>query len=328
MKTKVLKTFIGVSMVYFLTLTAAFLPTTSFAENSQNLTIQTVELHPGDVINFLGGPATIGGANYTWGHSAMYLGIVDGEKKFLDFTTTKKNKAKYPYLGRILNAEEFLSENYKGWMGHTEFDVFRLSDTNTKVNQEILAKKAQEFANDRNSWSPTNNCAHVVAKVLTAATDPNTEIKVENPSGFAEEVAGGFGFYQLANGRVNIQAALNEVKEIPVTDSIIGTWEGSAISSQSLRFGVTLKIQNVTGGTGYFEGCSGTLSGTSSGGNVYLYNLNITEGRRTTVEESGCVDGTIILTLKNDGRDADYHWDGRDVDGTSMSSDGELHKTK
>lgn len=289
MEMKVLKTFIGISMVYFLALIAAFLPTASFADDNQNLTIQTVELHPGDVINFRNGPATFMDYNDTWGHSAMYLGIVDGEKKFLDFTT---NKNKSLYKGRILNEKDFLFDNSHGFLKHEEFDVFRLSDTNTKVNQDILVKKAQDIARDT-KWTPRTNCSRVVAEVLSAATD--TEIKVRTPSGFAEGVEGGFGFYQLANGRVNIATALNERQGVQIS----GEWRGAYSYDDSERAGEEVNFTMTVNQQG--SAISGRIRDNEIGGATFSGNfdantmqINFTKtygGDKPQVAYSGSVSG-------------------------------------
>jgi hypothetical protein len=214
MKTKVFQTLIRGSMVFFLLLIAVFRPTSSFAENSHNLIIQDengtpLELQPGDVINLSGGIAILTGVTTIWGHSAMYLGIVDGKKMFLDFTTPKKEHTNKNdlYQGRILNEIDFLSEN----LSHEKFDVFRFISSNTetiiKVDQCILATEAKKIAKD-GTWFLINNCAHVVANILSAATN-DTQFDVWTPDGFDKTS----WFSQLAGGRVNIKAALNNAKK-------------------------------------------------------------------------------------------------------------------
>jgi hypothetical protein len=322
MKTGLLHMLFKASMVYFLALMAAFLPAASFAESSQNLTLmKVVELRPGDVINFLGGPAAHAVSGDTYGHTAMYLGIVDGEKKFLDFTTTKTNLGKGLYKGRILNAEEFLSANSTGVLRHTEFDVFRLDPANPsyKVNQPILVKQAQDIA-QKGVWGVTTECASAVAKALSVAT--GTKVNVLRPDGYAESNQ----FVSASPVRVKIETALSELKGVPDSGKINGIWSGEAVSSESFKFDVTLKLQNVTGGTGDFGGeCGGDLSGGYQGNGTYVYRLVITYGRRTRVEEDGCVDGTIKLVLGSENI-VDYSWHGTDVDGTALSSHGTLFK--
>lgn len=321
MKKIVFQAIIKISIIYLLVVIAGLIPTASFADDNQNLTIQNVELHPGDVINLRDGAAIYINAGDTGGHAAMYLGIVDDKQKFLDFTITKKIAGEDgKFRGRILNAEEFLNASSKS---HADFDVFRLKDM--KVEQGKLAAAAKKIAEKQNWVLPSVNgfsttCAGAVAQVLSASTP--------KPIGFTyrpDRLTDENGLFERTSPvTVNIGAALSEIKGV---DNIIGTWNGTALSSESQRFNVNLTIQNVAGGTGDFGGCGGTLSGGSAGSNVYRYNLNITDHRRTTIEESGCVDGTVILNLRDGGRDADYRWDGRDVDGTQMFSDGVLHKT-
>ncbi len=268
MKTKAFQTIIGVSMVCFLALIEAFLPTSSFAEESHNLIIQIenqppVELQPGDVINLSGGIATGTGLTTIWGHSAMYLGIVDGEKKFLDFTTPKKEHSNKNdlYKGRILNKKEFLTEN----LSHKEFNVFRLSDSNTKVDQEILAAEAMNIARE-GKWTPVNNCSRVVAEVLSMATiaTTGTQIDVKTPDGFDIDS----GFYQPAAGRVNIKVALNELQKAPL--QISGEWRGTYTYDDPERVGEIVEFtmtvnqqgSNISGRITDQEIGSSTFSGT------------------------------------------------------------------
>lgn len=316
MKTNVFQAITSALIVYFLALMAGLIPSVSFADNgSQTLTIQNVTLQPGDVINFEGGVATHLGPNDTYGHTGMYLGIVDGQKKFMDFTTTKNKKTNDPYRGRISSAEQFLSDN----TGHKTFYVYRLNGAYT-VSPERLVAKAKYIA-EHQTWGVNADCASAAASALSAAT--GKDIKTFRPDAYADSHQ-----FDPVSLPIKIGTALNELKGIPDNGLINGTWSGTALSSESQRFGVTLHIQNVTGGTGNFEGCGGTLSGGSSGGNLYVYRLNITFGRRTKVDESGCVDGTIQLTLRDSGKEADYRWNGSDVDGTPMFSEGVLHKTR
>ena len=205
-----------VSMVSFLLLIAVFFPPSFFAQPGHNLIIMNedrtpVELQPGDVINLSGGIATVTGATTIWGHSAMYLGLVDGEKKFLDFTTPKKEHTNENdlYQGRILNLKEFLSEN----QSHKEFNVFRFLNISTttiiEVDQPILVAKAKKIA-QKEKWTPINNCARVVAKVLSAATK-GRKFNVRAPDGFDNASE----FYQPAPGKVNIKAALKNLEQVP-----------------------------------------------------------------------------------------------------------------
>src|ERR1700683_4338460 len=63
-------------------------PCTARAQESELITYQGVEIHPGDVITFHGGEFTkIPGLNLKYGHSALYLGIdpQKGHRSFLDF---------------------------------------------------------------------------------------------------------------------------------------------------------------------------------------------------------------------------------------------------
>lgn len=211
MKTNAFQATIKILAGYFLAFLAVLLPVDLMAmDNNQNLFIQNVELRPGDVINLLGGPGAQVFAGDDYGHTAMYLGIVDGEKKFLDFTTTK---GKDVYKGRILSEKNFLSENSEEHrLGHESFDVYRVE---YEVAQDKLVKEARAIAK-AGIWGLSADCASAVARSLSVATGQN--IVALRPDKYAETDQ-----FKPVGMRINIRAAMNEVPGAQIS----GEWRGS-----------------------------------------------------------------------------------------------------
>jgi hypothetical protein len=149
------------------------------------ITIQQATLEPGDVINFTGGGATLGGIR-KYGHTGLYLGIDPVTKKpaFLDFTTdstkggTLLHKSNKAFNSKILGLEEFLSDN----ISHPSFDVFRLKDRST-LDQKALIRTAKVIASEEIFCVGGEVCSSAAARVLSAGT--GVEVDVFSPDGFA-----------------------------------------------------------------------------------------------------------------------------------------------
>ena len=299
---------------------ALMISSACFADDGQNLVIQNVILEPGDVISFLGGGGSAVIPGDTYGHTGMYLGVdpVTNEKVFLDFTTDKEG----PYRGRISGAKKFLSEN----SSHIEFDVHRLND-NSMVDQEKLIAQAKDIAENK-EFGALIDCANASSRTLSAAT--GLDIIAIRPDMYTENSQ----FRQASPVRINIEKALGELGGAPDDGVVNGTWAGSATSvtenTERVDFTVTLHIQNVTSGTSRVDWnggyCAGVLSGGYEGNQTYSYQVHYTEGNlRTSMQEQGCLDGSVRLVLGSDGI-AHYTWNGTDLDGTAASVGTVLEK--
>jgi hypothetical protein len=203
-----------ISMLIFIGVVQLSFPLPGRAQNDR-ITYQGVEIRPGDVINLHGGLATVIGPALTYGHSALYLGIdpETRQRTFLDYTTTK-DPAK-PFLGRILLEEDFIVESMKE---HKTFDVFRLDDTIT-LNQRELVQEAKRVSISRtrweNSWGLTNVCVSAVTQVLSKAT--GKRISFISPDSFMKPP-----FHKLPELRdrsIDLATALKEVKAQKAVDA-------------------------------------------------------------------------------------------------------------
>ena len=234
MKIKVFQALIGVPVICFLTLMAGLLPADSFAaDDSQNFVIQNATIQPGDVINFQNGPFTYLGSNLDYGHTGLYLGRVNGEPAFMDFTTRKDNAKNDEYHGRISNAAKFLSDN----LGHGEFNVYRLNG-DYDMDRDKLVAKAQEIARD-STWQLWNNCAQNTAKALSAALPPEAAVKVLQPDDDTN-----LEQFVPVSLSINIKEALKETQKVPT--QVSGTWYGTYSYDDPKRAGevgkFTMKI--------------------------------------------------------------------------------------
>lgn len=287
MKTKVFQALIRVSMVYLLVLIAGLLPADSFAaDNSQNLVIQNATIHPGDVINFQNGPFTYLGSNLEYGHTGLYLGMVNGEPMFMDFTTRKDNAKDDEYHGRISSAAKFLSDN----LGHGEFNVYRLNG-NYNIDQDKLVKKAQEIA--RNStFRLWNNCAQNTAKALSAALPPEASVRALQPDNYTN-----IEQFVPVSLSINIKDALNEVQRVSL--QISGEWHGTYYYDDRERAGEEVNFNMTVNQQG--SAISGSISDTEVGTamffgtfNAKTMQINFTKtygGDKPQVAYSGAVSG-------------------------------------
>lgn len=287
MKTKALQTFIGLSMVYFLALISAFLPTATFADDdSQNLILLgNVILQPGDVINFKGG----GGAFLStgeYGHTGMYLGKdttatgEKGEKIFLDFTTNKNG----PFRGRISNEEKFLTDN----ISHVEFDVYRLNGRYA-LNQKKLVESAKDISTNKN-FGALIDCANAASRALSVAA--NIPIIKVSPDGFANDLR-----FAPATLTVDIKAALDELREAPL--QISGEWLGTYSYDDRERIGeevgFTLTVNQqgseITGRVRDSEVGSANIVGTFNAETMQIYFTKTYGDDNPQVAYNGTVSG-------------------------------------
>lgn len=283
MKTKALQTFIGLSMVYFLALLSALLPSTTFADDgSQNLILLgNVILQPGDVINFKGG----GGAFLStgeYGHTGMYLGkdTATGEKIFLDFTTNKNG----PFRGRISNKEKFLIDN----LSHAKFDVYRLNSS-YGLNQEKLVESAKDISTNKN-FGALIDCTNAVSRALSVAA--NIPIIKVSPDGFANDLR-----FAPATLTVDIKAALDELRSVPL--QISGEWRGTyryddrARVGEVVGFTLTVNQQGseITGWVRDSEVGSANIVGTFNAETMQIYFTKTYGDDKPQVAYNGAVSG-------------------------------------
>lgn len=162
------------------------------------------------------------------------------------------------------------------------------------MDQKILVSEAQKIAREGN-WTPINNCARVVAEVLTAATIATTgaQIDIKAPDGF--DIAS--EFYQPAAGRVNIKAALDELRSVPL--QISGEWRGTyryddrARVGEVVGFTLTVNQQGseITGRVRDSEVGSASIVGTFNAETMQIYFTKIYGDDKSQVAYNGAVSG-------------------------------------
>jgi hypothetical protein len=203
-------------LVLFMLPLAVLRPAT-IAQNDE-VTYEGLTLHPGDVINFLGGGATIGNFE-KYGHSALYLGVSPEthERTFLDFTTEKEGLGDWllrhgsaqPFFGRLLAETDFLNANAR-W--HSDFDVYRLRGSRV-VDKSKMFVEAKRISNTE-SWGVSGDvCSSAVTAVLTKGVCKFEECRIR---GFTPDdlTTGEFERHPyLPVGRsINILAALRQAE--------------------------------------------------------------------------------------------------------------------